>query len=722
VTRTHQRRMAWPRRLGGVAAVTLLAAGTFVLALGSSSALADTVISATAIAPPQGGFGALGAVSCPALGTCIAVGGNEVQVNTEGEALAATLSNGAWSSVPLPLPANAQTAVTSAPDMSSIVCTSAQACVAVGTYLAQLDGEEQEEGLVETEQAGTWQVVSTGTLALSAIACRSSDGCTAAGVQYSGSGAAPVVATQSGSSWVPSPVSLPSDSAGFQGFTGIACPASGSCIAVGFYANSSGSNYPVLATQSDGSWQGVSVAPPEGSSSGALTGISCPTSGLCTAVGTSDVGGFVISGNQEVWQPATLLPAPPDAMSGLAAGARPEAVACADSGSCTAVGAYVATSDECYVEASCSTHPFVDVETNGSWNAQAAPTPPDSAPVSPQSSSGLTSVACSSSGDCTAVGTYDGTSYSMFAVSISPSNITRVYGTTAIETSIAVSQAEYPNADSANAVVLARSDYFSDALAGGPLAAAVGGPLLITPGAPVTSSLDPEVQAEIQRVLPAGKTVYILGGNLALDPSIDATLQGLGYLTQRIGGDDEYATAVDIANRLGNPSTIFEATGLNFADALSAVPAAIEAHGAILLTNGPTQAPETATYLAANPGDTRYAVGGPLAAAGADPSAIGVYGQDQYDTAAAVATRFFPNASVFGAATGVDFPDALSGGVFLGQPGTAGPMLLVEPSGPLPTSVAMYLSGASSSLTHGYLFGGPLAVGDDVLSELQAMF
>jgi putative cell wall-binding protein len=295
--------------------------------------------------------------------------------------------------------------------------------------------------------------------------------------------------------------------------------------------------------------------------------------------------------------------------------------------------------------------------------------------------------------------------------------IQRIYGQDAVGTSIAISQAQYQNTDSAKAVVLARSDYFSDALAGGPLAARVGGPLLITPGAVLSSSLDPRVQGEIQRVLPSGDTVYVLGGALALSPNIDTTLEALGYKVVRVAGSDAYATAVAIAGQLGDPSTVFEATATNFADALSAVPAAIQAHGAILLTDGSTQAPETADYLSAHPSDTRYAIGGPLAAAGADPSATAVWGEDLYATSAAVATKFFPTAKTFGAATGLDFPDALSGGVFMGIPSHTGPILLVEPTLPLPSSVESYLS-SDSAATGGYMFGGPLAVGDDVANAL----
>jgi hypothetical protein len=295
--------------------------------------------------------------------------------------------------------------------------------------------------------------------------------------------------------------------------------------------------------------------------------------------------------------------------------------------------------------------------------------------------------------------------------------VQRISGSDAIGTAIAVSQAEFPAAGSAGAVVLARSDFFSDALAGGPLAAKEGGPLLITPGASLATSLDPRVQAEITRVLPPGGTVFILGGDLALSSTIDGDLQALGYRTQRIAGSDQYATAVAIAQQLGNPTTIFEATGLTFPDALSAVPAAIETGGAILLTQGNVQSPTTAAYLATHPGDTRYAIGGPLAAFGADPGATPVYGTDLFATSAAVASTFFATASSFGAATGLNFPDALAGGVFMGTPGRLGPVLLVEPAAPLPPSIASYLD-TDTQLTHGYLFGGPLAVGDDVAAAL----
>lgn len=302
------------------------------------------------------------------------------------------------------------------------------------------------------------------------------------------------------------------------------------------------------------------------------------------------------------------------------------------------------------------------------------------------------------------------------SVSIGPIP-TQIYGVDAIATSIAISTQEFPSAHSAGAVVLARSDFFSDALAGGPLAAAKNAPLLITPGGS-TGTLDPRVESEIQRVLAPGGTVYVLGGDLALPASIDTTLTGLGYHVVREAGANEYATAVDIAGAIGNPGTVFLATGLSFYDALSSVPAAILNHAAILLTNGNQQAPETGAYLAQHPGTSVYAIGGPLAAAGADPAATAVYGSDQFGTSAAVASTFFPSPAMYSAATYLDFPDALGGGVFMATGGRAGPLLLVDPdSDTLPAPIEQYVASLPAN-TPGYVFGGPLAVPSRILDEL----
>ncbi len=280
--------------------------------------------------------------------------------------------------------------------------------------------------------------------------------------------------------------------------------------------------------------------------------------------------------------------------------------------------------------------------------------------------------------------------------------LNRVAGTTRIETAIAASQLNYPTNDSAAAVVLARSDTYPDALAGVPLAAYLGGPLLLTP----PTALTPSVASEVQRVLRPGSAVFVLGGSAALSPAIDAQLQALGYAPHRIQGADRFSTAVQIAQVLGNPTTVFEADGTGFADALSAGPAAVITHGAVLLTQGSSASASTAAYLATHPSDTRVAVGGP--AAHADPTATPVVGADRYQTSVLVAQRFFTAPSGIGLASGVTFPDALSGGPVAALSG--GPLVLVPASGALPASTQSYLSGIASSVLSGWLFGGPAAV------------
>jgi hypothetical protein len=289
----------------------------------------------------------------------------------------------------------------------------------------------------------------------------------------------------------------------------------------------------------------------------------------------------------------------------------------------------------------------------------------------------------------------------------------RVAGGDRMATAVSVSQASFPNGASAETVVIARAGDFPDALAGAPLAAHASGPLLLTP----SGSLDSQTEAELRRVLAVGSTVYLLGGTDALSSPVEAAIQALGYQTVRLAGDNHFATAVAIAHALGDPTTVFEATGLDFPDALAGVPAAVHTAGAILLTNGNTQAAETARYLAASAVTARFALGGHAAAA--DPSAQAIAGTDRYATSVLIAQRFFPNPTALGAASAASFPDALAAGPYLG--GRDEPLVLVPADGQLPASVADYLTNASSSVTSAVVFGGTAAVSDYVKAWISGL-
>jgi putative cell wall-binding protein len=277
---------------------------------------------------------------------------------------------------------------------------------------------------------------------------------------------------------------------------------------------------------------------------------------------------------------------------------------------------------------------------------------------------------------------------------------------------VGASPAPIPKANGARVAVLARSDSFADALAGTPLAASEGGPLLLT----FTSSLPASTASELSRVLPGGSTVYLLGGTSAINPSVQSALASMGYSVTRLAGADRYATAVAVAGALGNPTTVFEADGTNFPDALSAGSAAARQGGVVLLTAGAKQSAATSGYLAAHP-SVRYAVGGP--AAKADPGATALVGADRYATSVAVAKMFFNAPLSVGLASGMNFPDALSGGAVTANHG--GPILLVPNTGAIPAGTTGYLTQtAALSASSAWLFGGPASVSDGVFSQAAA--
>jgi putative cell wall-binding protein len=292
-----------------------------------------------------------------------------------------------------------------------------------------------------------------------------------------------------------------------------------------------------------------------------------------------------------------------------------------------------------------------------------------------------------------------------------PTTLSRIAGEDRIATAVAVSKAAFPSADAADVVVLAHAYTYADALAGVPLAVQRRGPLLLTP----ESDLDPRVAGEVDRVLREGAILYILGGVHAIDASIDADLRGRGYDVRRLAGADRYETAVAIVDQgLGRPARVFEASGLDFPDALAAGAAAAMQGAGVLLTAGVTQSPATGRYLAAFQ-PARFAVGGPAAAA--DPDATALVGGDRYETATLVAAFAASTATTIGIASGVSFPDALAGGAHAGS--SAAPVLLVPPAGSLPTAVTGYLGEHAAAIDTVIVYGGPSAVPDEVASAVR---
>jgi hypothetical protein len=325
----------------------------------------------------------------------------------------------------------------------------------------------------------------------------------------------------------------------------------------------------------------------------------------------------------------------------------------------------------------------------------------------------------------------------------------RVDGANRFETAVEISQLtfadaedadpEFPEFDgTADSVVLARADNFADGLAGVPLAVAENGPLLLTP----TETLNEDTAEEIDRVLTPGQTVFVLGGEMAISAEVEQELVTRGYAVERLEGANRFETAVAIAEQISpDPQSVFVTTGTNFPDALSAGPAAVftglvvdedfnfESTGVVVLTDGDEMPAATATYLDTNAGDTAFfaGVGGPAVTALNGDGYMGFtpfVGGNRYETAALVADVFVfedPEGGdpvgpfSTGMASGLAFPDAMSGGSFSAR--FFEPLLLTDPS-TLPSATRGYLNEFREDIVAVLIYGGPTAVSDDVAGEI----
>ncbi|MEY9861579.1 putative cell wall-binding protein [Catenulispora sp. GAS73] len=296
--------------------------------------------------------------------------------------------------------------------------------------------------------------------------------------------------------------------------------------------------------------------------------------------------------------------------------------------------------------------------------------------------------------------------------------VERLDGPDRIGTANQVSGWSYGN-QQANVVVLARQDIFADALAGSALAARFHGPLLLTP----TGNLDARTLGELKRVLKPGSFVYVLGQTKAISANTFNQVAAAGFRPTRIGGQDRFETAVDIAETIvpdytHNPVTILAATGLNFPDALAAGAVAGSRPNTVVVLTSDTKMPsETQAFLNAVPQRTVYGVGGQAVSAlsSVRMAAAQVYGANRFVTASIVAHTFFGGPQVVGIATGFNFPDALAGGALAGSVG--GPLLLTGPTG-LPSETEDYLRNASGSVSDAILFGGPAVITADQESQV----
>jgi len=362
-----------------------------------------------------------------------------------------------------------------------------------------------------------------------------------------------------------------------------------------------------------------------------------------------------------------------------------------------------------------------------------------------------------------------------YTVQLKKGCFTRIWGANRIATAVKFSQEQYvagvksnPGSEFGTRVVVATGYGFADALSGSALAGAVSSPLLLTN----PNSLSPETAAELTRL--AARDILVLGGPSAVSDVVVGQLNALvpGTVT-RISGVDRVQTAVDVAEYIHDEvgtSVAFVADKGNFPDALSAAPLASLNNSPILLTDSDVADPRMLAALSAYDIESVIVMGGDAAiSAGVEADIEAVVGAghvrriegiNRYETSKNFAawacglqdhtgnwadigndpiyigTAAHPSAIQplephgIGVASGVNYPDALAGGVFAGH--AFAPILLTQPD-----DMSRWIFDKDLTLAFGtdfrsdvidvtnyglersYLFGGTSAVSDEVFWDLD---
>ncbi|WP_181243476.1 cell wall-binding repeat-containing protein [Glaciihabitans tibetensis] len=240
--------------------------------------------------------------------------------------------------------------------------------------------------------------------------------------------------------------------------------------------------------------------------------------------------------------------------------------------------------------------------------------------------------------------------------------VDRIAGADRYEVAVNASKEGFP--EGSDVVIIASGETFPDALSAAPAAAVLDAPILLT----TSSSVPDSVKAELERLSP--ESILIVGGERSVTPAVEAVLAEYGEI-ERAAGADRYEASRAIATTAfpEGADVAVLATGTNFPDALSAG-AAIGSQGPIILVNGTQGGLDAATEaLLVDLGVQEVVIAGGESSVSAGIMAdvakiaevVRLGGADRYAASVAINQHFFEAADRVLIATGLNFPDALSG-------------------------------------------------------------
>lgn len=275
------RKTLWTITVTAVLALAMLPAS-----LPAGAASQPWVARPTAV-PAAGSFYNLGNVSCTASDACTAVGAWRAPQSSYSNTLAERWDGASWTVQPTPNPAGAAGGA-----LFAVSCTSATACVAVGSE-NNSDGTTQPFAL--SWDGATWTLqllpapVGAGNIQLNAVSCVTATWCKAAGYWFPPQfgDIHPMLLTWDGATWSLDTVPTPGNTK-TAGFNDVDCFAQNACAAVGFFSNATKKSPALGETWNGSTWHVDSTSDPGAVS--ILYGVDCPSTTLC--IGAGDYSGI----------------------------------------------------------------------------------------------------------------------------------------------------------------------------------------------------------------------------------------------------------------------------------------------------------------------------------------------------------------------------------------------------------------------------------------------
>jgi hypothetical protein len=185
----------------------------------------------------------------------------------------------------------------------------------------------------------------------------------------------------------PQDVAVSLNTAGFAQTLGVSCGAVGNCGAIGSYKTETGpiTEQPFVANEVGGVWRAARQVSVPNDGLGYFTAISCPSAGNCSAVGeVENIAAFVIDETDGTWGQLQEL----EIVDNV--GVELNAVSCSSAGDCVAGGTL-----------GYGGQAFLVTETGGAWGV------PRAVPGSSDVDASITSISCPRAGYCAAGGNYD---------------------------------------------------------------------------------------------------------------------------------------------------------------------------------------------------------------------------------------------------------------------------------------------------------------------------